>query len=319
MQQYILRRMLIAVPTLFGVTIFIFLAMRILPGDPLSFIYTEAGGVHMLTEEQTAAARRSLGIDRPYHVQYLDWIGDLLRGDMGESFWRGDDVSELIIRRGPISAQIALMAVVVSWIIGVPIGVLSAVERNSWLDYVARAVVSFFLAVPSFWVGMMAVLVGVLAFSWRPPLVIAYPWSDPLTNFQITIGPALAMGLGLAAVVARFTRSSCLEVLNEDFVRTARAKGVLERRVVIRHVLRNALLPVITVSGLALGGLLGGSVAVERAFGVPGLGLAFVFALAERDWTVIQNLTLLYGLIFTVVNLAVDLSYGWLNPTIRYD
>lgn len=319
MQQYILRRVLVAVPTLFGVTLFIFLAMRILPGDPLSFVYTEAGGVHVLTEEQTAAARRSLGIDRPYHVQYVDWITDLLRGDMGQSFWRGDDVSEIIIRRGPISAQIALMAVAVSWIIGVPVGVLSAVRRNSRLDYLTRAIVSFFLAVPSFWIGMMTVLVGVLVFSWRPPLVIAYPWTDPLTNLQITIGPALAMGLGLAAVIARFTRSSCLEVLNEDFVRTARAKGVIERRVIIRHVLKNALLPVITVSGLALGGLLGGSVAVERAFGVPGLGLAFVFALSERDWTVIQNLTLLYGLIFTVVNLVVDLSYGWFNPTIHYD
>lgn len=319
MQQYILRRVLVAVPTLFGVTVFIFLAMRILPGDPLSFVYTEAGGVHVLTEEQTAAARRSLGIDRPYHVQYFAWITDLLKGDMGQSFWRGDDVSEIIIRRGPISAQIALMAVAVSWVIGVPVGVLSAVRRNSGLDYATRAIVSFFLAVPSFWIGMVTVLVGVLMFSWRPPLTIAYPWNDPLTNLQITIGPALAMGLGLAAVIARFTRSSCLEVLNEDFVRTARAKGVVERRVIIRHVLKNALLPVITVSGLALGGLLGGSVAVERAFGVPGLGLAFVFALSERDWTVIQNLTLLYGLIFTVVNLAVDLSYGWFNPTIHYD
>lgn len=319
MQKYIAKRMLIAVPTLFGVTVFIFMAMRILPGDPLSFIYTEAGGIHMLSEEETAAARHSLGIDRPYYVQYVDWISDLLRGDMGQSFWRGDDVSELILRRGPISAQIALMAVTISWIVGVPVGILSAVQRNSVLDYLARVIVSFFLAVPSFWIGMMTVLVGVLVFSWRPPLAIAYPWNDPVTNFQITIGPAMAMGLGLAAVVGRFTRSSCLEVLNEDFVRTARAKGVFERNVVIRHVLKNALLPVITVSGLALGGLLGGSVAVERAFGVPGLGLAFVFALAERDWTVIQNLTLLYGLIFTVINIAVDLSYGWLNPTIHYD
>jgi ABC-type dipeptide/oligopeptide/nickel transport system permease component len=164
----------------------------------------------------------------------------------------------------------------------------------------------------------LVVLAGVLLFTWRPPLAIAYLWDDPLTNLQITVGPSVTMGLGLAAMIARFTRSACLEVLNEDYVRTARAKGLFERAVLTSHVFKNALLPVVTVSGLALGGLLGGSVAVERAFGIPGLGLALVFALAERDWNVIQNLVLLYGVIFTLVNLAVDVSYGWLDPRIRY-
>lgn len=319
MQRYIQRRLLAAIPTLFGITILIFFAMRILPGDPVSFIYSEATGVHILNEEQVESARRSLGLDRPYHIQYVEWIGNVLRGDLGQSFWRGENVSELILRRGPITAQIALMAVAVSWIIGVPVGLMSATLRNSWVDYSSRIIVTFFLAVPSFWLGMLAVLIGVLVFNWRPPLTIAYLWDDPVRNLQITIGPALAMGTGLAAVIARFTRSACLEVLNEDYVRTARAKGLMERRVVLRHVFKNALLPVVTVSGLALGGLLGGSVAVERAFGVPGLGLALVFALNERDWMIIQNLVLLYGVIFVFVNLAVDISYGWLNPTVRYD
>lgn len=318
MVSYLRKRLLVAIPTLFGITVLIFLAMRVLPGDPVSFIFTEAKGAQVLTAEQKQQALAKLGLDRPYYVQYLAWIGGVLRGDLGTSFWRGEKTVDLIARRGPITAQIALMAVTLSWVIGLPAGIFSAVRRNSWLDYLFRVSVTFFLAVPSFLIGLTVVLVGVLVFNWRPPLTIAYPWTDPLTNLQITIGPAVALGLGLAAVIARFTRSSCLEVLNEDYVRTARSKGLVERRVVFGHVFRNALLPVITVSGLALSGLLGGSVAVERAFGVPGLGLALTFALAERDWNVIQNLVLLYGVIVTVINLVVDLSYGWFDPRIRY-
>lgn len=318
MGYYLRKRLLVAIPTLFGITVLIFLAMRVLPGDPVSFIFTESKGAQVLTEEQKQQALAKLGLDRPYYVQYLAWIGGVLRGDLGTSFWRGEKTVDLIARRGPITAQIALMAVALSWLIGLPVGIFSAVRRNSWLDYLFRVSVTFFLAVPSFLIGLTVVLVGVLVFNWRPPLTIAYPWTDPLANLQITVGPAVALGLGLGAVIARFTRSACLEVLNEDYVRTARAKGLVERRVVFGHVFRNALLPVITVSGLALSGLLGGSVAVERAFGVPGLGLALTFALAERDWNVIQNLVLLYGVIVTVINLVVDLSYGWFDPRIRY-
>jgi peptide/nickel transport system permease protein len=210
------------------------------------------------------------------------------------------------------------MAIVLSWLIGLPVGVLGAVWRNSRTDYVFRVIVTLFLAIPSFWVALMIVLSLVLTFTWRPPLTIAYLWDDPIRNLQMTAGPALALGLALAAVMARITRSSVLEVLGEDFVRTARAKGLREAVVVRRHALLNAMLPIMTVSGTALGALLGGSVAVERAFGVPGLGLALVFAVAERDWMLIQNLVLLYGVIFIVINLVVDISYGWFDPRIRY-
>jgi peptide/nickel transport system permease protein len=174
------------------------------------------------------------------------------------------------------------------------------------------------MAIPSFWVGLMIVLVLVLTLTWRPPLTIAYLWDDPVRNLQMTVGPALALGLALAAMMARITRSSVLEVLGEDFVRTARAKGLREGIVVRRHALINAMLPIMTVTGTAFGALLGGSVAVERAFGVPGLGLALVFAVAERDWMLIQNLVLLYGVIFVLINLVVDVSYGWFDPRIRY-
>ncbi len=318
MRKYLAQRLLIAIPTLFGVTLLIFIAMRVLPGDPLAAISGEGGGTYVLSPEQLRAARASLGLDRPYAVQYLDWLGDILRGDLGKSFWRGEPIRELIFRRAPITGQIALMAVILSWVIGLPVGLVGAVWRNSWTDYVFRLVVTLFMAIPSFWVGLMIVLSLVLAFTWRPPLTIAYLWDDPARNLQMTAGPALALGVALAAMMARITRSSVLEVLGEDYVRTARAKGLRERVVVWRHALVNAMLPILTVSGTAFGALLGGSVAVERAFGVPGLGLALVFAVAERDWMLIQNLVLLYGVIFVLINLVVDVSYGWFDPRIRY-
>jgi len=318
MRKYLAQRLLIAVPTLLGVTLLIFIAMRVLPGDPLAAISGEGGGSYVLSQEQLQAARVSLGLDRPYAIQYLDWLKDILRGDLGKSFWRGEPIRELIFRRGPITGQIALMAVILSWIIGLPVGLVGAVWRNSWTDYVFRFVVVLFMAIPSFWVGLMIVLSLVLAFTWRPPLTIVYLWDDPIRNLQMTAGPALALGIALAAMMARITRSSVLEVLGEDYVRTARAKGLRERIVVWRHALVNAMLPILTVSGTAFGALLGGSVAVERAFGVPGLGLALVFAIAERDWMLIQNLVLLYGVIFVLINLAVDISYGWFDPRIRF-
>jgi peptide/nickel transport system permease protein len=318
-RAYLLSRLAAAVPTIIGITILIFIAMRVIPGDPLATIGGEGGaGTQRLTEEQLQAARESLGLNRPYYQQYLAWMGDVLRGNMGTSFWRGDPIIETILRRGPITAQIAIMAIVLSWLIGIPVGLFSAIKRNTGADYAIRGIVTVFMAIPSFWIGLVVVLTGVLWFSWRPPLSIIYFWDNPTGNLQITVGPALALGLGLAAVTARMTRSSVLEILHDDFVRTARAKGLRERVIIWRHVFRNALLPVITLSGLALGGLLGGSVAVERAFSVPGLGLALVQALGERDWTMIQNLVLLYGLIFTLINLLVDLSYAALDPRIRY-
>ncbi|HMN27086.1 MAG TPA: ABC transporter permease [Caldilineaceae bacterium] len=319
MSRYIIRRILIAIPTLIGITILIFLAMRVLPGDPLAVMMSESTGNFVLSEADLAAARATLGLDQPLYVQYLNWIGEVLRGDMGSSFWTKEPISALILRRGPITAQIALMAVFFSWLVGVPIGLLSALWRNSLFDYVARVGMTVFIAVPSFWVGLLIILFTVLVFTWRPPLTIVQFWEDPIANLSMTLLPALALGLGLGAGQARFARSAALEVLYEDYVRTARAKGLNEQLVMVRHVLKNALLPVITTSGLALAGLLGGAVAVERAFGVPGLGTLLVQALNDRDWMMIQNLVLLYGTIFVVINLLVDLSYAWVDPRIRYE
>ena len=319
MYKYVLRRVLIAVPTIFGITILIFVAMRVLPGDPLALITSESSGNYVLSPEELKAARASLGLDKPYAVQYWEWMVEVAKGNLGTSFWTKEPISNLILRRGPITAEIAIMAVIFSWLIGVPVGMLGAMWRNSLFDHITRLGITFFIAVPSFWLGLLIVLATVLWFTWRPPLTIVQLWDDPVTNLSMTVLPALALGLGLAAGTARMARSSALEVLYEDYVRTARAKGLSDNFVMWRHVFKNAILPVITTSGLALGGLLGGAVSVERAFGVPGLGTLLVQALTERDWTMIQNLVLIYGLIFVLINLLVDLSYGWFDPRIRYE
>lgn len=318
MRKYLVKRLLLAVPTIFGVTVLIFVVMRILPGDPLTLIFGENTGIYILTEEELQAARHSLGVDRPLYQQYFSWMADVARGEMGKSFWRDEPISEMILRRGPITGQIAIMAIALSWIIGMPAGILAATRRNTSTDLITRSVMTFFQAIPSFWLGTSFILITVIFFTWRPPVQIAYLWSDPVSNLQMTLPPAIAMGIGIAASIARMSRSTLLEVIREDYVRTARAKGLGEKVVIARHVVKNALLPVITISGLQLATLLGGSVAVEQAFAIPGLGAALVQAISERDWMVIQNLVLLYGLTFVAINLVIDLTYAWIDPRIRY-
>ncbi|MBM4420779.1 MAG: ABC transporter permease [Chloroflexi bacterium] len=317
MQAYVLRRLLLSIPTLLGITLLIFFAMRVIPGDPLAMIQGE-GANQILTPEQVEDARRSLGLNRPLHEQYLSWMSDVLRGDLGRSFWLNEPIRDVIVRRGIISGQVAVMALLLSLLIGVPTGLISALRRNTGVDYMTRLLVIFFTAIPPFWFALLIVLVQVLVFSWRPPIIVTYLWDDPIASLQMTAGPAFVLGLAIAAVTARMTRSTTLEVASEDYVRTARAKGVSGGAVVWRHVLRNALLPVVTFSSLSFGALLGGSVAVEQAFGVPGLGVALVFALSQRDWMMIQNLVLVYGCVFVLVNLITDLLYGWLDPRIRF-
>ena len=318
MFQYLLRRILLAFLTIFGVTIVIFIAMRILPGDPLAMIYGEGTGLYVLSEEELAAARASLGLDQPLHLQYLGWLRDIARGDLGYSFWVETPISDTFLRRGPITAQIALFAIVLAWLIGIPVGIISALRRETWLDYVLRLFTTLFMAIPSFWLGLAMILFTVLVFNWRPSITIVQFWEDPRENFLMILGPSVAMGLGIGAMIARMTRTTVLETLSEDYVRTARAKGLEEWALLMRHVLKNALLPVITLSGLSLAGMLGGSVAVERAFGFPGLGSALAQGAVERDWMMVQNLTLLFAVSFVFINLFIDLLYAWIDPRIRY-
>lgn len=315
MPKYIARRLLWIVPTLLGVTMLIFLVMRILPGD-VAYVILGAEGGHF-TQEDVAKVHAALGLDRPLSVQYLAWLVDIVRGNLGRSFWRDEPISTLILERGAVTAQIALMAVVISWLIGLPVGILSAAKQNTRMDYAARVCTILGLAVPSFWLGTLILLVLMTHFNWFPPLRFVLPWENAWQNLQQTGFPAIVLGLFLAAYAARLTRSAALEMLREDFVRTARAKGLWERAVLYRHVLKNALLPVVALSGVQLGALLSSSVAVEQVFNVPGLGRTLVAAITERDYIVIQNLALTYAAAFALLNLAVDLLNGWLDPRIQ--
>jgi peptide/nickel transport system permease protein len=316
-QKYLLRRAAFALGTLFGVSLIIFVVLRILPGDPLVAILGFEGHAKLGAEER-ARLMQDLGLADSLPVQYVRWLRDIASGHLGKSFFRGDTVAGLILHRGPLSAEIAFLALIISWLVGLPVGVLSALRPNGWADAIARTVSVLFIAIPGFWLGLLVVLALLFWFGYKAPIVIVHLWENPWENFQQVLGPAMVLGLAQGAYIARMSRSCLLEVIREDYVRTARAKGARERAVVLRHALPNALLPVITISGVLLGFVLGGSVAVEQAFGVPGLGRALVVAIVERDIIVVQNLVLLYAAIFVVVNVFVDMSYAILDPRIRY-
>ena len=317
MQKYLLRRALFALGTLIGVSLIIFVVLRILPGDPLVAILGVEGHAKM-TPADRVVLMRDLGLSDSLPVQYARWMRDIATGQLGKSFFRGDTVTDLILHRGPLSAEIAILALIISWLVGLPVGILSAIRPNGWADAVVRTLSVLFIAVPGFWLGLLIVLALLFWFGYKAPIIIVQLWENPWQNFQLIIGPAVVLGMAQGAYIARMARSCLLEVIREDYVRTARAKGTMERSVVLRHALPNALLPVITISGVLLGFVLGGSVAVEQAFGVPGLGRALVVAIVERDIVVVQNLVLLYAGIFVLVNVLVDMSYAWLDPRIRY-
>jgi peptide/nickel transport system permease protein len=316
-RKYLARRAIYAAVTLLGVSLSIFAILRVLPGDPLVAILGVEGHAQMKPADRERIMA-DLGLSDPLVVQYVRWLGDIGAGRLGKSFFRGDTVAELIQHRGPISAEIGVLALIVSWLIGLPVGILSAFKPNSLPDGLARALSVLFIAIPGFWLGILIVLALLFWFGYKAPIIIVHLWQSPWQNLQIVAGPAVVLGLAQGAYIARMSRSCLLEVVGEDFVRTARAKGVREWVVVMRHALPNALLPVITISGVLLGFVLGGSVAVEQAFGVPGLGRARVTAVIERDIIVVQNLVLFYAVIFVAVNVLVDLSYAWLDPRIRY-
>ena len=317
MYSYIVRRIAFGAMTIFGVSVLVFLIMRVMPGDPLTAIFGP-DGLTKLTEEQRLGYMQELGLTDPLIVQYFKWLGDIVTGELGRSFFRAESVGEMVMRRGPLTAQIAILSVILSWLIGIPVAIISALRPNSLLDNLVRFVSIVSLAVPGFWLGMLIVLALLFWFGYRAPLTGAGLFTNPWVTFEIIIGPAIVLGLGQAAYIARMARSSLLEVIREDYVRTARAKGLSERRVVRRHALRNAMLPVITLSGILLGFVLAGSIPVERAFGTPGLGYAMFTAVNERDIFVMQNLVFLYAMVFVLLNIVVDVAIAWLDPRIRY-
>ena len=316
MYSYIARRLAFGALTVIGVSIMVFVVMRILPGDPLVAIFGPEG-MTKLTEEQRASYMAELGLSDPLWVQYLRWVKDIIRGNFGHSFFRSESVADMILRRGPLTAEIALISVVLSWLVGIPVAIISALKPNTVADSVVRFISILFIAVPGFWVGMLIVLALLFWFGYRAPMAGVGFFTDPVGNLQLVIGPAIVLGLGQAAYIARMGRSSLLEVIREDYVRTARAKGLNNRWVIALHALPNALLPVITLSGVLLGLVLAGSIPVERAFGTPGLGYSMFQAVSERDVFVMQNLVFLYSVVFVMLNILVDVTIAFLDPRIR--
>jgi peptide/nickel transport system permease protein len=316
-RTYLAKRLLLIVPTLFGVAAVVFLIMRVIPGD-VTLLILGGDQTGRIDPQQLAAMRHQLGLDQPLVVQFGTWLWGVLRLDFGTSLWTGQPVIEEVLIRLPLSLEVAILATIVSVLLAIPLGMVAAVRQDSWVDYVIRLVSIGGQAIPSFWVGILVILALVIYFGWGPPLEFTPPWVDPWANFQQLVWPVLTVGYRYAAVTTRMTRSTVLEVLREDYIRTAWAKGLRERAVVIRHALKNAMLPVITLVGTEFAFLIGGLVVTETVFTLNGVGRFVVDAVAHRDYPVVQALVFLIALCFVVVNLLIDLTYAWFDPRIRY-
>jgi peptide/nickel transport system permease protein len=318
MLRFIFHRFLLMIPTLLGVALLVFFLLRLMPGDPVAtMLLGDAGGAN-ISKEMIEAERARLGLDKPLWVQFFKWFGGMLQGDFGVSMWTGKSVAYEIGIRLELSLQVAVMATILAVLLALPLGTLSAIFKDTWIDQSIRVFSIAGLAVPSFWLGMIIILLLLTHFSWIPPLTFTPFLTDPWENLSQLIWPAVAVGYRYSAVSTRMMRSSILEVLQEDYIRTARAKGVFERLVVARHAMRNALLPVVTVIGLEFAFLIGGLVVTEQVFNLNGIGKLFVQAVARSDFTMIQALVLLVSVFFVLVNFVMDLMYAFLDPRIRY-
>jgi len=316
MRTYLAKRLLLIVPTMLGVASLVFVIMRVIPGDVALLIL--GGDSGQIDRAQLAAMHRQLGLDQPLVVQFGTWLWGVVRFDFGTSLWTGRPVVEELLIRLPLSLELAFLATGVSVLIAIPLGMLAAARQDTWVDYVVRVVSIGGLAIPSFWVGILVILLLVIYFGWGPPLEFTPPWVDPWANFQQMVWPVITVGYRYAAVTTRMTRSTVLEVLREDYIRTAWAKGLAERAIVIRHALKNAMLPVITLIGTEFAFLIGGLVVTETVFTLNGVGRFVVDAVAHRDYPVVQALVFVIAFGFVIVNLLIDLTYAWFDPRIRY-
>jgi peptide/nickel transport system permease protein len=304
------------IPTLFGVAVLVFLLLRVAPGDIVELKY--AGSGTFAPREAIERERAQLGLDKPLLQQFIVWTWGILRFDFGNSMWTGQPIVDEIKIRLELSLQLALMATLVAILIALPCGTLAALKQDTWVDYLVRIFSIGGLAMPSFWLGIVIILTFLIFFKWLPPLTFTSFWTDPRANLTQLIWPALAVGYRYSAMATRMTRSTVLEVLREDYVRTARAKGLWERTVVVKHALRNALLPIVTVIGLEFAFLIGGLVVTEQVFNLNGIGMLFVESITRRDYTMTQSLVLLVSFAFIFMNFLTDLLYAWLDPRIRY-
>lgn len=322
MSKYILKRVLLMIPTLIGAGILVFFLMRLIPGDLCEMRLASTGLA--VDQEQIDICRENLGMNRPVPLQFLDFLYGFVTFDLGNSMWTGKPITEEIGLRFQLSLQVAIMATIVATVIAIPLGAISAIKQDTWLDYAVRIFSIAGIAIPSFWFGIMIIL-GLLIVTqqvtgvpWMPPIQYKAIWVDPVHNLSQLIWPAVATGYRYSAVATRMTRSTLLEVLREDYIRTARAKGLIEKIVINRHALKNAMLPVVTIIGIEFAFLIGGLVVTEQVFNLNGIGKLFVDSVSNHDYTMVQALVMLVVLSFVVVNFLIDLCYAWLDPRIRY-
>ena len=317
MSAYIIRRLLLVIPTLIMLSVIVFLLVRFLPGDVI-----DAMAKDMVFTEGTIdreALEHTLGLDVPVYVQYGRWIGDIvLHGSLGESLVSRFSVKEKIVGRLPVTAQLGVMAIVIGLVIALPVGIYSAIRQDTAADYLGRSVAIIGLATPNFWIALMVLLYPAIWWGWSPPMRLIPFTEDPLGNLGVFIIPSLILGTAMSAATMRMTRTMMLEVLRQDFIRTAWSKGLKEKAVVLRHAVKNALIPIVTLVGLQLPIVIGGSVIMENVFNLPGLGFLMVSALTDRDYTVVSGLNLVFGTAVVGANLVVDLLYGYLDPRVRY-
>jgi peptide/nickel transport system permease protein len=322
MYRYILKRVVMVIPTLLGAATLVFILMRLIPGD-ICVVRLGSGG-SSFSEHSVQMCHAELGFDRPVVVQFAAYIWDLFTLHLGSSMWSGKPVVLEIATRLPISLEVALLAAVVAIVVAIPLGTISALKQNTWLDLVVRTVAIAGIATPSFWLGILSIVLvlnvtqAITGSPWMPPIDYVPLWKDPIRNLSMTLLPAITVGYRYAAVSMRMTRSTMLEVMREDYIRTARAKGLLRRIIINRHALKNALLPVVTLLGIEFAFLIGGLVVTEQVFNLNGIGRLFVLAVQNQDYTLTQALVMLVVTIFVLTNLAVDLTYAWLDPRIRF-
>ncbi|MDR7419746.1 MAG: ABC transporter permease [Armatimonadota bacterium] len=312
MTRYLTQRLLLTIPVLFLVSIIVFTLINLIPGDPaLLMAGGEAG------QDVVEALRKQMGLDRPLVVRYAIWLGRVVRGDLGKSVRDGRPVLDVLRLKLPVTIQLAAISLLVSWCIAIPAGIVAAWKRRSVVDYTATTVALAGVSIPNFWLGIMLLYLFAVNLRWLPPSGYVEPWVNPIRSLERMVLPATVLGTALAALVMRLLRSSMLEVLGTEYVRTAQAKGLADRRVITRHALRNALIPVVTVMGLQLGGLLGGAVITETIFAVPGIGQLAVQSILTRDYPMVQGVVLFSAVAIVFVNLSVDIIYSLLDPRIR--
>ncbi len=324
MRAYLIRRLLLIIPTILIVSIFVFFVIRVIPGDVIDLLADEMG----FGEIDREAIERALGLDVPIHTQYLRWIGvipdrfgeysGIFQGSLGKSLWKPMQVTELIFARVPVTFELGFLAIMIALIEAFPIGIYSAIRQDNWIDYAGRSFAIGALAIPGFWIGIMIITYGSIWFSWSPVLIYVPFVEDPLENLTQFIVPAAIMGFAMAGVTMRMTRTMMLEVLRQDYIRTAWAKGLRERVVILRHALKNAMIPVITIIGFQLPVMVGGSVIMEQIFTLPGIGRLMVGAAFQRDYPVLIGVMLFLASAILLANLLIDISYGWLDPRVQY-